>query len=317
MVPLKLKFDDDFLAEESKELMVSKDTKKVWAVQLDLLSEFGHVCERMGLKWYADAGTLLGAVRHKGFIPWDDDIDVCMPRADYVQLCSRAAAELRQPYFLQTYETDAGFAWGHAVLRNSDTAEIPKADLQNGYSVRTYNQGISLDIFPMDNIPDDASEADDFLSGVESRLDAMRSMGALLRWRKTFTWRGMMSCHGMRMALKYMMSVLRYRCSCVRALYLLAQDHDSYTQKYNGRQTALCSPISYWPHRKKSQYYRVEWFKDTVFLDFEMLKVPVPAGYGELLNGLYGDWHRHVIGGAEHGAKLFDVDKSYLNYQRS
>ena len=64
--------------------------KKVWAVELDLLNEFARVCKEHDLKWFAHAGTLLGAIRHQGFIPWDDDIDVTMPRADYIQLCNVA-----------------------------------------------------------------------------------------------------------------------------------------------------------------------------------------------------------------------------------
>ena len=102
MVPLQLKIDETFfLPEERNGYMVSSEMKKVWAVELDLLNEFARVCDKYRLKWFAHAGTMLGAVRHHGFIPWDDDIDVVMPREDYERLCSIGSSEFSRPYFFQ------------------------------------------------------------------------------------------------------------------------------------------------------------------------------------------------------------------------
>lgn len=87
--------NDDFLKEENRDgYIVSPLMKKVWSVELDLLSELDRVCKKYDIKYYAAFGTLLGAVRNKGFIPWDDDIDVCMLRDDYARLKEVAKDEL-------------------------------------------------------------------------------------------------------------------------------------------------------------------------------------------------------------------------------
>ena len=111
MVPLKLQIAPSFFLEEERDgYVVSAGMKQIWAVELDLLAEFARVCAENGLKWFVHAGTMLGAVRHQGFIPWDDDIDVVMPREDYDRLCKLAPTAFSHPYFFQCEDTDRYFA---------------------------------------------------------------------------------------------------------------------------------------------------------------------------------------------------------------
>ncbi len=156
MVDLKLKFPKNFFNEETRcGYVVTKKMKKVWAVELDLLNEFSKLCKKYDIKWFVDGGTLLGTVRHGGFIPWDDDIDIMMTRAEYDKFCLIAPLEFKKPYFLQTEESDSMSLRCHAQLRNSDTTGILKGDSKFSY---TYNQGIFIDIFPFDAISNDKDE---------------------------------------------------------------------------------------------------------------------------------------------------------------
>ena len=147
MVKLNLEIPEGWLEPEEKwGFQVTRQRKEIWAVELDLLHELDRVCKKHGLTFFADSGTMLGAIRHKGFIPWDDDIDVAMMRDEYEQLCKIAGEEFSYPYFFQTEYTDHGTLRGHAQLRNSMTTAVLKDENHTQYP---FNQGIFIDIFPL------------------------------------------------------------------------------------------------------------------------------------------------------------------------
>ncbi len=114
-------------------------------IELEMLKEFILICKRHSLKYYLLGGSCLGAVRHKGFIPWDDDIDVGMPRDDYDNFMEIAQLELPEHLFLQNYITDPQCPFVFAKLRNSSTTYIEKS-VEN----LDINHGIYIDIFPLD-----------------------------------------------------------------------------------------------------------------------------------------------------------------------
>lgn len=122
--------------------------RKVKAVELEILREFVQVCEQLNLRWYAGYGTVLGAIRHKGFIPWDDDVDVLMPRKDYEIFCKQAQKLLPEMYFVQTLETEEEYYQPFAKLRRSDTTFWEKGT-ENDH----INHGIYIDVFPLDGYP--------------------------------------------------------------------------------------------------------------------------------------------------------------------
>ena len=118
MVKLNINLPQNFLDEETRcGFTISEKLKEVWAVELDLLSEFDRVCKKYGIKYIASGGTMLGAARHHGFIPWDDDVDLMMMRDEYDKLCEIAPTEFKHPYFFQTEDTDPGFMRYFARLR--------------------------------------------------------------------------------------------------------------------------------------------------------------------------------------------------------
>ena len=135
---------------------VSPKREKVWKIELDILMELDRICRKYDLRYFLDSGTLLGAVRHKGFIPWDDDIDLTMPRKDYDRLIEIASQELKSPYYLQHITTDPKYPGLHVKIRNTDTTAIIKSWL-----FTDVNQGIFIDIFPLEGLPNDPEKADE------------------------------------------------------------------------------------------------------------------------------------------------------------
>ena len=138
---------------------ISAEMKKVWAVQIDLLKELERVCNKYNIKYFACGGTLLGSVRHQGYIPWDDDIDIMMIRDEYEKLLEHKD-EFQSPYFLQTPYTDEnGYFDSNIKLRNSYTTGFMPQDLH-----LKINKGIFIDIVPLDAIPDDEKLRKKFLN---------------------------------------------------------------------------------------------------------------------------------------------------------
>lgn len=136
-----------FHDEVRDDYLVKVEMKKVWAVEIDLFLKFSEICNRHGLRFWGDGGTLLGAVRHNGFIPWDDDMDLIMPREDYNKLMDFGPEEFNAPYFLQNPHTDPNYGYSFAKLRNDNTTCIPEVFQKAGF-----NHGIYIDIFPLDYI---------------------------------------------------------------------------------------------------------------------------------------------------------------------
>lgn len=131
-------------------VLSEEELKKLQSVELELLVELDKICRASGIKYSIDGGTLLGAVRHGGFIPWDDDADVIMVRSEYEKFKEKCNEELDQErFYLQDMDNTKGYRWGYAKLRRKDSQFI-----RLNQEHMQYDQGIFLDVFICDNVPE-------------------------------------------------------------------------------------------------------------------------------------------------------------------
>lgn len=254
--------------------LVTAKQKEINAVYLDLIREFDRLCKKAGLTWWMYGGGLIGAVRHKGFIPWDDDIDLLMPRADFDRLRAMTNEEFgaNAPYFLQNFRTEPSCVNALIRFRRSDTADVRPEHItdirHHGNRIR-YNLGINLAIFPLDTVP-------------QSELfRKMQKATVYLLWGIFHR----ANHPNKKRPIQHLLCRLAYDVIGGRNIMELTHWLYRYpkhvrkdeVQNYDGLYTGCLR----WP---KSD------FSETVMLPFEDMEVPAPIGYDHMLRVSYGDY---------------------------
>ena len=275
LLPIKMTLPGGFLDEEVRcGYTVTPKLKKVWAVELDLLNELLRVCKKHNIRVQVSYGTLLGAVRHKGFIPWDDDLDVWLPRDEYNKLLSVARTEFQEPYFFQTALSDKKFYFPYARLRNSKTTAVIA-----GQGSPEYNNGIYIDIYVIDGF-------------VESRLLFYFQLILRRITTKCLTLHSEGNKgkkHGWFLHLLFFIA-----CPIVRLIpfdswfYLntkVTALYNRYAKRFSVVYEMMTRPYTHW-------ITKAEW-NDVIEIPFECLQVPVPRSYAEVLTRMYGDYNTY------------------------
>ena len=304
MVDLKIELPDGFLEEEVRcDYTVTKDIKEVWAIEIDLLMQLDEVCKKHNLKYYITDGTMLGTVRHKGFIPWDDDIDVTMFRDDYEKLLKVAETEFKYPYFLQTEYSDPGCLRGHAQLRNSATTGILKTE-EGKFK---FNQGLFLDVFVMDNVIDDKKLYEQQKKDAEKyRKRAVKYARWSTRYYKQNTWKSKVK------GILYPVVNAFLRKTKLEEKNF--RKFEEVCKRYNNTETKYVTTLEFsfdierWGKRLKSYFDKVE------YMPFEFIKLPISVDYDEMLRNDYGDYMVFKKGASAHGDMIIDTDRSYTEY---
>lgn len=281
----------EFLNEEIKcDFKITTKTKKLWAVQLDLLQVLLDVCNKHGLRIYADGGTLLGAIRHNGYIPWDDDIDMVMMREDYERLME-LTEEFEHPYFLQNIYTDPHYAHRHTQLRNRYT--VCWGINQKGCTGR-YNQGIFIDIFPIDFFPTTARGISRFYDKETRAKQKFRLISKLSNAmpESIYQW-------------------MRNKTSSLSDKRIYAE-YENVVKSVPKDETATICEIAF-NHNSPVNFYKE--YGEPTYQDFEYLKIPIPQQSHALLARQYGkDYMVPQQVSAIHGSLNFDVEHSYKKH---
>ncbi len=281
---------ESFFKEESLcDFPVTKERKKIWAVNVDLLCRFDSVCRKHHLRYSVAFGSLLGIVRHHGFIPWDDDIDVVMPRDDYERL-KEFKSEFESPFFLQFPGEDRGYYYSFAKLRNSNTTGISVP-----FRYEEFNQGIFIDIFPMDNY--DANNIDGNIVKIK---DLVAECSALMRRSNP--------CPDPTDIQKM------NRFSVVREGWVVAQELDAVLRQFNANPSdayiVWCCPV----YDYRRMLFPKALFDNLKEVDFYGHPVMIPRNYDQVLTITYGNYLELPpveSRGKWHSSSLFNPDIPY------
>jgi len=258
-------------------------------VLLELLQEFDRVCRKNNIRYTLFCGTALGAVRHHGFIPWDDDLDVVLLREDYDKLLALPQSEWDGKYFFQK-EHSEHWPLNFCKLRKNNTTCLEKFHPKD----KLIHQGIYIDVFHADS----AAESE--------RVSKLQFYASRVPLAKALFKRGYETDSVLK---KLFMGLCRILPE--KPFLELAKGRKYQASPYV--QTFLSCTSRY-----KKGMYRRKWFEETVDMEFEGLQVPVSAHYDELLTTLYGDY---MTPPDEQGRKikehaiLVDAEKNYTEYE--
>lgn len=254
---------------------------------LSILEIYLKICQELGLTYYLANGSVLGAEKYGGFIPWDDDIDVVMPREDYEVFCSKASQYLPPHLFLQNYRTDVKFPLLYTKLRNSNTTFI-----ESNVKHLDINHGIYIDIFPLDGYPD----------GKVSQF-VLRYKLKVLSWMQFCGFENDKNLH--KLILK--------KCGFHNRTDQTLARIEKIVRKFGKQTKRLCD---YGDRQGKGCVPR-EFYGQGRTVQFENLWVSIPQLTDEYLTYKYGDWKSDLPieqQKSHHLAVVCDLEHSYHNY---
>ena len=262
--------------------------------EFDILKTFVDICEKNKLRYYLVCGSALGAVKYSGFIPWDDDIDVALPRADYDRFCECASQFLPQHIFLQNFHTDPEFPHIFSKLRNSNTTFIEK-----GTSHLNINHGVYIDVFPIDGYP---------IKPHEQKIFEIR--------RKILSWKQYCALNDKsKIRVRIRNAIFRLLGYHKRTYKTLAKLERLYKSSNFESSELWCNFGNY---QGKLEYASKDQYGNGIKKSFEGLTVIVPELFDEYLSRKFEDWRAELPKEQQYGHHYYsicDISKSYTYYQ--
>ncbi|MBQ5632067.1 MAG: LicD family protein [Treponema sp.] len=256
---------------------------------LKILKEVHKICEENNIKYFLSDGTLIGAIRHQGFIPWDDDLDIGMLREDYEKFCKIAPQILSENFILQNFQTDKGYGlqFGKVILKNTVWIEKVAKNTNRQWS------GIYIDIFPYDNITENKK-----MQKLINRLYIFIQGLILIK----FKYINISNYESMAKKLKYVLKKI-YLCTISKKLLIYIRD--SICKRYLNKSKTLVTKYGGNFYKNQNPY---NFYKNLTLQNFEDTSFYIPKNYDKILKNLYGNYMEipPIEKQRQHGIEYFD-----------
>lgn len=294
--------DSKFLEDEIRDgFYIPTLGKRAWAAELIVLQEVDRICSKHHIKYFAAYGTLLGAIRHHGFIPWDDDMDIMMLRKDYEKFCKVAKEELPEGFEVTTFRNHEDF-WSfmaRVVAFPRICFEEKHLEKYNGFP---YIAGI--DVFVLDYVyADDEKESErcSFAKYVLAVADELEKMD-----EKT------LQQNLQRVASICGTAIPEYSTLHELKVFLYERVEKLFAGAKESEAENVTQMMPYGIEKMEGAQFPKKYFKESIRVPFEYVTVPVPIGYDSILKKTYGDYMHSVRGLAGHDYPFFGTQRKQL-----
>ena len=280
---------------------ITGELKRIWAAQLEVISEIDKVCKRHNIKWFADCGTLIGTVRHKGYIPWDDDFDICMLRDDYERFNRYAEEELPKGYVVLNLRKE--MVYYEYLTRITTGAKIQfDRDYLDKYCDCHYPIGI--DIFPLDYVSTDSEKEEErkkLALNVSAYADIIDEEDDSFENNPDF-----------KALVKSVEDLCETRIDeklpIKQRMFIAAEVLYTIFPSDGAKEVVL---MPYWLQHNDHKY-PIEAFRETIMMPFELTELPVPIEYDKVLRIEYGDYMKLVKTGGVHEYPYFEKMENFI-----
>lgn len=253
---------DSMVVREGHQISAD-ELKQIQQIQLELICEVDRICKKHNIRFNMVGGTMLGAIRHKGYIPWDDDADIGFLRSEYEKFREACKIELDpEKYYMQDLRDTEGYRWGYGKLRRKGTQFI-----RLGQEFMPYEQGICIDLMPFDNIPD---------AYISRKIHKFQCF----IFRKVF-W----SVVGSRNEKKSVRRMIYKILSKIPGNYIIKK-YQKFIDKNSEKETKQVRILTF-PTPKRIDGYKREWYEDLRDYKFEDYELPGAKDYDGYLQVKY------------------------------
>ncbi len=299
-----MKFADDFFDKEVREgFEVPEMMKRAWAAEMEILKIVIDICEKNELQYFADWGTLLGAVRHKGFIPWDDDIDICLKREEYNRLVHILPMELPYGFVMSgTYTEETRLRKNMCVPQLRVVADNSFWDFHDymKYFHGFPYKNLGIDIFQLDYIPKENEVA-------EIQKVIVRQGTTLIR-----EWKDLEKSGDLLLRKREFEELCNVKLDDNGDVqWQILKLMDAVMSLYGKEEAEYITNYPFWILDDKYKMKK-EWYDTAVKIPFENMKLAVPVEYEKVLEAEYGDWKTPVRGTAAHNYPFYENQEEQM-----